>query len=101
MACYQEIQVNQVLEGSENFIMSGPNRRPFEISTLYNATHSTNNEALGSCQPEIKFNLFFLCEGLHKIEPKISDLFLTNKLEQCSTDDVFIPAVSFNVITRL
>lgn len=50
---------------------------------------------------EIEFSLMFRYEGIYKIQPEISNL-LKNKLPYTLLDeDIFIPTVSFNVLTKL
>ena len=49
---------------------------------------------------QMNFDILFRSEGVYKIRPQISRLTLLNNECSIGDDNIFIPTISFNVITK-
>lgn len=95
-----------IMDKSENVVLCGPCRIPFSIQSsedsLQNSLKKLNlnsNKKMGTF--ETSFSLLFRYEGVHKIRPEIHNLEPLIGEPNLSEDDIFLPTVSFNVVTKL
>jgi len=120
LKCHQDLQNNnqQPVESSDNLIFCGQNKIPFRIEQSASfeerslnfeeddeeITHQTV-PSIDAGQFKAMFNVVFCYEGVHKISPKFEDLevrnmdaFYSGQITTLNDEDIFMPALSFNVI---
>lgn len=105
--CFQDMQNGQpIMDRSENVVLCGPSRIPFSIQANEENSNSQklnldleSNRKMGSFKTN--FSLLFRYEGVHKIRPEILNLESLIGAPNLSEDDIFLPTVSFNVITKI
>uniref|UniRef100_A0A915DLN1 Trs120/TRAPPC9 first Ig-like domain-containing protein n=1 Tax=Ditylenchus dipsaci TaxID=166011 RepID=A0A915DLN1_9BILA len=102
LRCFQDLQNGlPIIDRSEHLVVCGPSRIPFSIQPTSITTQqpcSDKPEQMGRW--ETAFNLVFRYEGVHKIRPEITGLG-GSTLNLSDEDDIFLPTVSFNVITKV
>lgn len=121
LRCYQDLQNGQPnIDRSENMVLFGPCRIPFSIQSTSNEDLKCSEGILKDAiqkkilivnpgesfknnmgRFETSFSLLFRYEGVHKIRPEIFNLKHMVGKPNLGEDDIFLPTISFNVITKL
>ena len=114
--CNQDTQNNQPpLEHAGNLFICGADKIPFSINASVESRsegltirqNENSDEDGETCHFNAEFSTIFCYEGIHKIKPKLENLkvkgeeFWHGQTTKLNDDDIFMPTLSFSVISKL
>jgi hypothetical protein len=115
LRCHQDLQNGQPpVDKGENLVICGPSTLPFSLTP----GDQPSGEGATAARFDARFTLLFRYEGVHKIRPEVRNLKVAQGspageggrhtgMSQNSNqtvireEDIFIPVVSFNVVTKV
>ncbi len=102
LSCLQELQNGSApLDRSDHVVFVGPACQP--ISVLPSKDSVQSADVNGSDEADCQFGLLFCHEGNYKVKAnlELSQETVRDQLSGCDQDLLFLPILSFSVVTKV